>query len=156
MKKQRIFAGLWAAVLLCAVLLTAGCGSGEILASQAAQDTWGICLAAEDPTSVGATIRCVQNGGSPDGELTYGSPFFLERLEGDQWEEVKTVEPTAWTMIGYTLEMGSSHKWEVSWESIYGELLPGNYRFCKEFLAYRGPGDYDKRVYYAEFEVPEE
>ena len=59
-------------------------------------------------------------------------------------------------MIGYTLEMGSSHKWEVSWESIYGELLPGNYRFCKEFLAYRGPGDYDKRVYYAEFEVAEE
>ena len=69
---------------------------------------------------------------------------------GERW---KPIEPTAWTAIGYTLEMGSSHKWKMNWESIYGELPPGDYRFCKEFSAYRAPGDYDTKVYYAEFEA---
>ena len=97
-------------VLLLALLLTGcgGTGSGENengssdqsaaghtggdLAAQAQKDPWGLVLAAEDVTDTGLTLRFVQSGGNPSGELETGSLYWLERETGDDILNILLVE----------------------------------------------------------------
>ena len=44
-------------------------------------------------------------------------------------------------------------EWEIDWEWLYGTLPTGKYRLGKEIMDFRGPGDYDTQIIYAEFEI---
>ena len=35
----------------------------------------------------------------------------------------------------------------------YDKLPAGTYRICKDFMDFRGAGDYDEALFYAEFEI---
>lgn len=171
---------MFALVLLLAVLLT-GCGvganSGQTgmgasdqggapqdaagrtdgdLTAQAQEDHWGLVLAAEDVTATGLTIRFVQSGGAPTGELQTGSPYWLERETGDGWETVEPlIEDLVWTMEAYLISMDGETEMAVEWTPLYGELSPGSYRLGKSVMDFRGTGDYDQRDYYAAFVIGE-
>lgn len=124
------------------------------LASQAQEDEWGLVLAAEDVTDTGLTLRFVQSGGNPSGELETGSPFWLEKEQDGTWVEVEPlIEDMAWDMMAYVINMDGDTELEQSWSALYGELTPGSYRLGKTVMDFRGTGDYDQRDYYAYFTV---
>ena len=142
--------------LLLALLLT-GCGGGDSsgrtendvsgqkvtgqaatgqtagdVAAQAQEDEWGLALAAEDVSPEGLTLRFVQRGGSPTGELETGSPFWLERETADgAWAEVEPLmEELAWDMMAYLIHRDGDTELEVKWSGLYGELEAGSYNLC--------------------------
>ena len=121
---------------------------------------WGIALTAKDVTPEGMTIVCTQSGGLLTGELNTGSFYVLEREVQGVWCMVEYTEEAKSKNIGWTAEawiipMNDAIEWEVDWEWLYGSLAPGHYRIGKEIMNFRETGNYDKEMYYAEFEIEE-
>lgn len=118
---------------------------------------WGIILAAENVTSTGLTLKCTQSGGTATGALQTGSWFSIERLaQGKKWKEVEYLDQESnicWTLEAINISNNDSTEWNINWEGLYGELSPGTYRIAKEVMDFRKTGDYDKQIYYAEFEI---
>lgn len=115
---------------------------------------WGVSLSLENLTRTGATIVCTQSGGTFTGELNTGSFFILEQLTENGWQEVeqrKLDGDLAWTAEAYIVNLNGATEWELNWEWLYGELPDGHYRVGKEFMNFRGPGDYDTMMVYTEF-----
>ena len=169
----------WISILLtlACVLTLAGCAGGEegrtesvpnagntipekdsTPGSDVVLDTWGVTLTVRNVTPTGLTLIVTQSGGAPTGELETGSRYWLEEYRNGAWEAVPEV-PTedgverGWDMIAYLIPMDDSVEWEINWTWIYGELPTGTYRIGKEIMDFRGTGDYDEQIYYAEFEV---
>ena len=119
-------------------------------------DPWGITLSIKDITNKGLTLVCSRRDGNATGELQTGSPYFLEVYDDGGWISVEAIddENVTWTMIAISIPEGRT-EWQINWESIYGELAAGRYRIGKEITDFRGPGDFEKQMYYAEFELGE-
>ena len=122
---------------------------------------WGLTLHAEDVTTKGLTIVCTQSGGSPAGELNTGSYYVLEQEVQGVWCVVEYAEnmrgkEVGWDAKAWIIPMNDTVEWKVDWEWLYGSLEPGHYRIGKEIMDFRGTGDYDKVMYYAEFEIVRE
>ena len=163
--------------LMCALLLLTGCsaGGGKENASPSSlterpiavvegssssgdleiNDPWGIALTVKEVTPTGLTIVCTQSGGTDVAELNTGSYFVVEQLHGDHWDACTSIieGELAWTAEAWMIPMGDSVEWEVDWAWLYGELTAGTYRIGKEIMNFRGPGDFDKETYYAEFTI---
>ncbi|MBS6397799.1 MAG: hypothetical protein KH452_11740 [Clostridiales bacterium] len=84
-------------------------------------------------------------------ELQYGSWYRVDRLEEGRWIPVECIAEANWTMEAYTITADDPRQTEVVWKWIYGELAPGQYRFCKEVMEYFAPGEYETYMYTAEF-----
>ncbi|WP_321429736.1 immunoglobulin-like domain-containing protein [uncultured Methanolobus sp.] len=164
-------------VVLIAALAVAGCVEEEINAATNAvqavpnqteekdngiplneveDDTWGIQLTATKVTPTGMTLVCKQSGGGPTGELQTGSYLILEESINEQWLPVEMTPSEyerAWTDEAWIIPMNDTVEWEVDWEWVYGELPEGNYRIGKEIMDFRSAGNYDEKMYYANFEV---
>ena len=159
--KKLILAALSAMMLLTA----AGCTvSGHNLEpavpspSDAPDNTLGITLTAENVTPTGLTLVCTQSGGEVTGELMSGSYYSLELYTARGWEPAKYAkginpEEVAWTAESWVINMGGEVRWETNWEWLYGKLPAGWYRVGKEILDWRAPGDFDRHMTYAVFEV---
>lgn len=119
------------------------------------ETSWGITLSTKDETPTGLTIVCEQAGGEPTGELQTGSYYILEKLVDGEWTEVELKCEVAWTMEAWSIPKDSTVEWNVEWEWLYGELTTGNYRIGKSIMDFRGAGDYDSRMFYAEFAIIE-
>lgn len=132
------------------LLLTLCLLAVPVLAAEPAADDWGLTMTLTDVTSTGATIVFTQSGGSPTGQLQTGAPYWLETWQDGQWIALKASSDT-WIMPAYDIPKGSSRSWTESWKNLYGELPAGVYRLSKTVSDYRGPGDYDERVYETEF-----
>ena len=118
------------------------------------EETWGITLTAENVTPTSATIKCTQSGGEPTGELHTGSWYILETWTQEKgWHEAPYFAEVAWTQEAWIIPMNDSCEWEVNWEWLYGTLSEGKYRIGKDIIDFRGTGDYDNVIYYAEFEI---
>lgn len=131
-------------------------GIGRTNANEAYQDEWGVKLIASDIKSTGLTIICQQSEGEPSGRLQTGSPYFLEVLMDGEWVEVELLPSEyelAWTAEGWYINANDSVEWTVDWTRLYGELPTGSYRIGKEIMDFRSTGDYDKKLYYAGFNL---
>ena len=120
------------------------------------EETWGITLTVENITPTSAIIKCTQSGGAPTGELDTGSWYILENwTQENGWKEMPYVidGEIGWTAEAWMIPMDSSCEWETNWEWLYGPIPAGRYRIGKEIMDFRGPGDYDKAIYYAEFSI---
>ncbi len=107
------------------------------------EETWGITLTVENITSTSATIKCIQSGGEPTGELHTGSWFILENwTQENGWKEVPHVVEgdIAWTEEAWMIAQGDVCEWEIDWEYLYGTIPEGKYRIGKEIVDFRGPG----------------
>lgn len=121
---------------------------------------WGLTLHAKDVTPKGMTIVCTQSGGSPTGELNTGTYYVLEQEVQGAWCVVEYAEnmrgkEVCWDAVAWVIPMNDTVEWDVDWEWLYGSLEPGHYRIGKEIMDFRGAGDYDQKMYYAEFEIEE-
>ena len=118
------------------------------------EETWGITLTAEDITSTGVTIKCTQSGGDATGELQTGSWYILETWTREYgWKEVPCFAEVAWTEEAWMIPMNDTREWKVDWEWLYGAVPNGKYRIGKSIMDFRGTGDYDTAIYFAEFEI---
>jgi len=120
----------------------------------------GLTFHAKDVTPEGMTIVCTQSGGSPTGELNTGSYYVLEQEVLGVWCIVEYAEDArgmeiCWTAEAWIIPMNDTVEWEVDWGWLYGSLEPGHYRIGKEIMDFRETGDFDKEMYYAEFEIKE-
>lgn len=118
---------------------------------------WGLTLHAKDVTSEGMMLVCTQSGGSPTGELNTGSYYSLEKNVEGVWRVVEYTKDMeiGWTAEAWIIPMNDTVEWEEDWEWLYGNLEPGHYRIGKEITDFRASGDFDKAMYYAEFEIEE-
>ena len=122
----------------------------------AALNRWGIKLSADSVTPKGLTIVCFQSGGENVAQLQTGSYYVLQKLENESWVDVEHLpqeHPVGWTMEAWEIQKESTTFWEVGWEWLYGELPAGEYRIGKEIINFRGTGDYDKEICYADFVI---
>ena len=132
------------------VLLLVGCGRQT---ADAVQNKWGVTLKAEKVTATGLTIVCRQSGGENAAQLQTGSFYALQKQGESGWEDVSPELDVMWTMEAWVIPAGTSVSWDVNWEGLYGKLPAGEYRIGKEIMNFRGPGDYDEEMVYAEFTI---
>lgn len=115
--------------------------------------SWGIGITAEKVSSTGCRLVISQEGGYPSGQLQTGDWYQLERLDGE-WKPVETViSDYGWNQPAYLIPENGKYETEVNWEWLYGKLPRGNYRLAKEIMDFRETGDFDKKVFYAYFEI---
>ena len=154
------------------VLSLAGCGgtdgagssapqqinssSSESSSVQTAEDPWGLSLSVKDVTPTGLTLVITQQGGSPTGELQYGSDYTLEVEQDGAWQNVPYIVEGnfAWADVAYLVTMDGETEQTVDWDWLFGPLSPGHYRLSKDFSDFRGTGDYDTQTYQVEFDIP--
>ena len=120
---------------------------------------WGITLKALDVTPTGLTIECTQSGGKKVHELSTGSYFVIQNLNGGVWEDVEYLpheEELAWTSEAWIIQKEATGTWEVEWDMIYGELPAGEYRIGKKIINLRGTGASSEGYAFAEFTIQED
>ena len=120
-------------------------------------NTWGITFTAENVTPTGMTLVCAQSGGDAPGELFTGSYYVIEQLMPDNcWVPVEPlIDELVWTTEGWGITRNGETRWNVNWSSLYGSLPGGIYRLGKQVTAFRGTGNYDRTMVYAEFGIVE-
>ena len=129
-------------------------GEAEMPANNSGVD-WGLTLTAEKVKSTNCILRYTQSGGSPTGELQTGAYYCLEVYDGE-WKPAANLHPDeeiAWNSIAYLIPMSGGPEMTEDWSFLHGPLLPGWYRIGKEIIDFRGPGDYDKAIFYGYFEI---
>lgn len=121
------------------------------------EETWGITLTTDNITPSSIIVKCTQAGGNAVGELQTGSWYILENWTQESgWKEMPYAiqGEFAWTSEAWIIPMNDTVEWKVNWEWLYGKVPDGKYRIGKEILDFKGPGDYDKAIYFVEFEIP--
>lgn len=117
-------------------------------------DAWGLTLTAKDVTPTSCTVVFTQSGGNPTGELDTGSYFELEQYKNGEWTAVEKLrDDIEWPAIGIPIDKNSSREVNEKWQELYGELPAGKYRIGKDVLDFRKTADYDRKMYYAYFEI---
>lgn len=135
------------------VVIFAGCEKETVTITH----NWGVSLEAQNVTATGLTIVCHQSGGDDVFELSTGSYYVIHKLGKHGWKDVKYVRPKrnlSWTLEAWLIPSESSTAWDVNWEWLYGKLPAGQYRIGKEISNFRGTGDFEKELIYAEFIIP--
>lgn len=116
---------------------------------------WGIQLDAENVTSSGLTLVVTQAGTIPDGTLTTGQPYFIQKKENNNWIPLEPLlEAWGWTTEAWIISMNDTARWDVSWEWLFGKLQSGQYRIGKDIYLETVSGNREQAVYYVEFEIP--
>ena len=116
---------------------------------------WGIQLDAENVTSSGLTLVVTQAGTIPDGILTTGQPYFIQKKENNNWIPLEPLlEAWGWTTEAWIISMNDTARWDVSWEWLFGKLQSGQYRIGKDIYLETVSGNREQAVYYVEFEIP--
>ncbi len=118
-------------------------------------DKWGLTLYADDVTNTGMTVKFMQFGGNPTGELSTGDWYELEKLEDDTWQTVHTnrLINIVWNSVAYIIKSNDITELKVDWKWLYGELPAGSYRLSKEVMDLRAPGDFGEKVYKVYFTI---
>lgn len=117
---------------------------------------WGVTLEATEVTSKGMTWVCHQSGGENIVELSTGSFYTLQRRDKKEWVDVDKLPQegeVAWDALAWLIKLDDSTNWDIAWGWLYGELPAGTYRIGKDVMNFRGPGDFDTMMYYAEFTI---
>ena len=115
---------------------------------------WGITLEVDNVTATGLTIICNHSGGENVAELDTGSYYVIQKLEKTGWVDVEYLTQEyelGWTLEAWIIQKEGTTQWDVNWEWLYGQLPTGEYRIGKEIMNFRGSGDFDKEMVYADF-----
>lgn len=114
----------------------------------------GLYLSLKNISAAGATLIYNQfDAEAPTGELQDGDDFILERYIDEKWEEVPvSIEGNyGFHDVAYRIPNEEVTERELSWEWLYGQLKPGDYRIGKPVQDFRKTADYDEYVIYAYF-----
>ena len=114
------------------------------------ENSWGVYLSVTNVTPTGLDLEIYRPEGAGSEMIQTGSPFWLEVLTDNGWENIPCAE-SAFTTEAYRLAAGDAQQFSVNWEGIYGTLEPGTYRIGKNLSC----SDVTMH-YYAEFTIAEE
>ena len=122
---------------------------------------WNLEMEVSNVSPSGATVNFIQNGpfaGYDRAELQFGSDYSLEKWTGDNWEPVEMLPKeydVAWTMEAYIINRNGTTAQHIDWAWLYGELPPGRYMIGKSVDLFRGTGDSEINMFWAEFVIEE-
>ncbi len=89
-----------------------------------------------------------------DRDLQYGDWFDIQRKVGEEWYSLSyIIDNVAFHQVAYLLPKGETSIKPITWEWMYGELPPGEYRIVTDVDEYRAPGDFDKYYLAEEFTI---
>lgn len=106
----------------------------------------------------GATLVFEQHDAeAPKGQLIYGDDFVIEIQKDGKWEEAPIpIEGNyAFNAIAHIIKPEDRIEEEISWEWLYGELAPGEYRIGKSISDHVEPGNSSNYMVYAHFILTE-
>ena len=91
------------------------------------------------------------------GELIYGDDFAIEVLKDGKWEKAPIpIEGNyGFNAIAHIIKPGDKTEEEISWEWLYGELAPGEYRIGKSVSDHIESGNSNNYRIYAHFILSE-
>lgn len=114
-------------------------------------DAEGLALTVADG-SVSATGATILLANTTDREWEFGQEYWIEKKEGGEWKELKSLRSRAYNALSYLLKPHSTREESYSFSDIYGHLTSGEYRLVKELLRERS-GGWESRYVAAEFSV---
>ena len=140
--------------LLNAIRLTGYYRERNIHPDSILQDALNLTLTLEGVTPVGATLVFTQGGSDPQiADLMTGEDYAMQLQGSDgEWTECSIAE-RFWNDVAYSIHESAETRFHIDWSHTYGSLSPGYYRIEKQVMNFRGIGDYDRHIYYAEFEI---
>lgn len=125
--------------------------SDQKAAQQETLVDWGVTMTVKNVTPSGCVLEITQSGGKPTGEVECGEDYYVQALTDDGWHNLKMISDSYDVpAIAYIVSEEYPQSFNLNWNYRYGVLLPGTYRIAKEFMDYRGPGDYDEAYYFSE------
>ena len=97
----------------------------------------GVTMRRDNNTNKRIEFAVTQSGGTVDGDIFITPAYWIERKNGDKWEELPTLsgEPAVWNAKEQVLERGSEITLGADFDMIYGELPEGEYRLAKTFFS---------------------
>ena len=105
-------------------------------------------------TNTGATIII-----KDESELkhVFGEPFYIDKLEGEDWVTLKPNENVAFNLPAYSVDENDTLELTCNWSYLYGALKPGTYRLVKDtFLEDDTPiTEEDKKYFAVTFKIEE-
>ena len=118
------------------------------------KDIWGIANSIGNISKTGLTLVYAQSGGNPTGQLSTGKKYSLQTYKNGVWVNVPTViDNYAWESTAIIIKKDNITTVDINWEWLYGVLQKGKYRIETEIIDLREPGNFDKQVYYSDFEI---
>ena len=156
--------------VLLALLLVGGCSAPTAQTTTTVTETitaapesvkaedWGVTMRLEKEKPTGVELILDRSGSDKTDEIMCGSDYVLEQKVDGEWKAVPQKDPdmmVAWTAEAYTIPAGGEHRFTYDWDWLYGSLPAGEYRVGKNIMLFRGTGDYDNQMLYAEFAVIE-
>lgn len=133
-------------------------GGAYIYTQESEIEAIALQLSLKNISSTGVTLVFNQyDKDAPTGELDYGEEYAIERLTDGKWEalpgpvEGSESENYAFNDVAYLIKTESVSEKEVDWEWLHGPLPPGDYRIKKVVHDFRGTGDFDEYMIYAQF-----
>ena len=112
---------------------------------------WGVTMVVKNATPSGCTLEISQLGGKPTGEVECGEDYHVQALTDDGWHNLNIIiDNYAVPAIAYIVSAECPRSFNLNWEYRYGVLLPGTYRVAKEFMDFRGTGDYDEAYHFSQ------
>lgn len=117
---------------------------------------WGIELSVNNADSKGLSLTIGHSDVEINGELSTGSPYWIELYTDGQWESIEEApseHERAWTAEAYIIPMNGSTDFDINWEWLYGELPSGHYRIGKTINVSYNAGNRDHQTLYAEFDI---
>lgn len=128
-------------------------GTAYIYSSESQISEIGLSFSLKSISSTGATLVFHQyDADAPKGELIFGDDYFIEVQRDGKWESVPIIiENAAFNAIAYVIVPEDSVEREISWEWLYGELAPGEYRIGKSILESNESGGHQTHMIYAQF-----
>lgn len=128
-------------------------GGAYIDSSESQIDEIGLSFSLKNISSTRATLIFRQyDADAPKGELVFGDDYFIEVQRDGKWESVPVVIKNAgFNAIAHIIFPEDSVEQEISWEWLYGELAPGEYRIGKSILESNESGGHQNYMIYAQF-----
>lgn len=120
---------------------------------------WGITLSAQDVSSTGLTLIVNQSDRELLGDLLVGESYRLAVLTGNAWRLVDELplqegdSARSWPSMAHVISEGTSMKFDIRWNLIYGELPVGTYRLIKEISGLKDSENYGSFEYWVEFTI---
>ena len=129
-------------------------GGAYIYSEESWADEIELNFSLKNISASGATYVFEQhNAEAPKGQLIYGDDFVIEVLKDGKWEKAPIpIEGNyGFNAIAHIIKPEDRTEEEISWEWLYGELAPGEYRIGKSVSDHIEPGNSNNYMVYAHF-----
>lgn len=93
-------------------------------------DLKGVSMIIKDGTLTNKSATVIITDTS-DKENIYGEFYKIEKLENDNWVELKANQEMFFNDIGYVVNDEKKLELDINWEMFYGQLTSGRYRIVK-------------------------